>query len=211
MKHEHHSNHSVPKDRTEKFKTWSEIISSWVTIAGIFGAFWAYYEWDVSRGDHAVDFLFKLNDQFNTPDVAAGRDLIDWDVEYDKIKDELKTLADRNSLFEENEMRKTNSVRNAELIEIDNKIKKLDAMLQFYETLNVVHQQKQAPAGWLKTRYSDWLDYYYDTDRNELRLYVDHYYPSLSNWLHVDLTLPADKRYFHPRPTSPFYTNNFAH
>ncbi len=41
-----------------------------------------------------------------------------------------------------------------------------------------------------------WLDYYYDDDRREFRHYVDHFYPSLSRWLHEDLTESPENRYF---------------
>ena len=64
-------------DSLKRQKAWSEIVSNWVTALGIIGAIYTFYEWEVGRQDHAVDFLQRLDEKFESADVVQGREIID--------------------------------------------------------------------------------------------------------------------------------------
>lgn len=199
-------------DRLERRKTISEIVSNWFTVGGIIVAVFTYHQWVVERGDHAVEFLFKLDEQFNSKDVEMGRNLIDWDEQYDTIKARLEEISRHQNLVDEEVERtamtklkeqnpddpkviaweKTESIREI----ADKKIQKVDALLQFYVTLNAVREQRQAPDEWLRSRYSVWLGYYNEDDRAEFKDYIDHYYHSLANWLAEDAKACPRDKYF---------------
>jgi hypothetical protein len=195
------------KNFGDSLKYWGECISPWVTLLGIIAAAYTYYQWEVGRDDHAVDFLLRLDEKFDSGEVEQGRNLVDWDEEYNEVKDRLAVRADPVRLKQETEMVRKKQAepdspeRTAFLTAyaaVTAKVTEIDAYLGFYETLDVMRQAKQAPARWMRIRFSDWLDYYYDDNRKELRAYIDTYYPALSAWLKEDQSENPENRYFSP-------------
>jgi hypothetical protein len=191
----------------------------WPAVAGIIGGTFGWWQWIEARNDHRIEILRLLDDRFNSKEVARGREVVDWDEDYDLIKFRMnefatkppsywlaksilrvalaKCIAEGEPLTPELVAFQIEERRNASL---DPKIRDVENLLRFFEFLYVVHNEGQVQDIYLREFYSYYVKLYYNIDRRELRHYVDRYYGTLRDWLADDMGAPVDKRYFSPNP-----------
>jgi NAD-dependent protein deacetylases, SIR2 family len=150
------------------------------TLAVAGGAF-ALWKWVKERNNRATDVLLELEEQFEKK-CKKGRPLIEHDWRYNEVKELLRCAVARGE---------RSPGEGSDPKELQTAI---DNLLRFYVVLCGVRFAKQIPDKSLSTCYRFWLAHYYRKDRNELRLYINEFFPTLRKWLLADSRSNASAR-----------------
>ncbi len=163
------------------WKTYSEIAKNLVSILGLAGGLFVLYKWIYARLDRATDILLKLDSQFTTPEMVKGRQLIEYDQEWNRVRGALLKEAAPEDKYGTDYQSEDSESTTDEVDVID-----IDKLLHFYVLLCGVREAKQVPDSALRKCFRYWLAHYYKPTHRELRLYIDRFYPTLSEWLKED-------------------------
>ncbi len=147
----------------------AEIWANWATVVGVLLAIVGVYEWLYRRYDRATDVLLELEKIFNSEMIREGRDVLEDKTLYEDIKQKLQHSVKGTATDQEFE-----------------DLLPLDELLRFYVLLVGIRAAKQVPDASLRACYRYWLCHYFNPERTEFRDYVDHFYPTLRNWLQTD-------------------------
>lgn len=162
------------------WKSVSEIASNMVGVLALVGVAWAIMKWFSARRDRTADVLINLARRFDESDIRAGREIIDFDREYDKVKPGLvAAIADKSDRLSSPPLRA------------------VDALLRFYVLLCGLIKSGQVDIEGARICFRYYLCLYHDTGRTEFRAYVDKYFPTLRDWLaDRDFVTPKDIEQF---------------
>jgi hypothetical protein len=149
----------------------SEIVKNWAQGVAVLGASAGALVWYFQRKDRSADMLFKLNELFHTPDILAGRKLI-----------EDHALLRANQDFKPQEW------------------PALDAVLRFYTLLHGVNLARQIDVQILSPCFRYWLGFasiHNSQHDAKLRKYVDTHFNALSGWLTRDDASRREASFFY--------------
>lgn len=180
------------KDLAELLK---DVLESLAIIAGSL----ALIKWFTERHDRATDVLLQLETRFQDPEIQNACHFLEDETEYLTNANVLQ-MAVRSSanLWPDSELNKKQPARNQSPLErVINtllvepavstpapfNLGQLDKLLRFYVVMHGFRKARQIPDAALRTCYRYWLAHYFHTRRPAFRAYVDHFYPTLRNWL----------------------------
>jgi NAD-dependent deacetylase len=164
-----------------ELKDISEVVRNFGQGLALVGGIVVLITWLYARRDRSTEVLLRLENEFGRAEIRRGRELIESDAAYREIRRNIIYAITREDEFGagyDGDGARGDPNRLA--------IEQLDSLLRFYVLLYGVRAAGQVPDASLKRCFRFWLAHYYSPTRRELRLYVDAYYPTLSQWLRDD-------------------------
>jgi hypothetical protein len=158
-------------------KAWhdfAELMKPILECVAIIAGASAVVKWFSDRNNRATDVLLALEREFESK-CKHGRPLVEEDLKYKKLAELLTKSVKSRKRIVSTGINPANGEGDLHAA--------IDDFLRFYVLLIGVRIARQVPERSLSTCYRFWMAHYYRNDRQELRQYINMFFPTLKSWL----------------------------